>query len=137
MIIGQRGRAHRRPAAAVAFVWIWRILRQHHIQRGGKLLMHQRGIIALDKMGFVAIAFEQGDQFLPADPGQHRRIGDLEAVQMEDRQHRAVAGRIEEFVRVPTGGERAAVSAFAVADDTGLTIRSGLSKAAPNPCDRL
>src|SRR5690349_8825310 len=33
-------------------------------------------------------------------------IGDLVAVQIEDRQHRAIANRIDEFVRMPRCGER-------------------------------
>ena len=37
---------------------------------------------------------------------------------MEDRQHAAVAGRVEELVAVPAGGERPGFR-FAVADDAG------------------
>ncbi|HEV7137710.1 MAG TPA: hypothetical protein VGN43_13820, partial [Steroidobacteraceae bacterium] len=37
---------------------------------------------------------------------------------MQDRQHRAVAGRIEELVRVPAGGERPGLG-LAVADHAG------------------
>ena len=37
---------------------------------------------------------------------------------MEDRQHAAVAGRVEELVAVPAGGQRAGLR-FAVADDAG------------------
>ena len=67
-------------------------------------------------MRIVAVAAQQLGQFLPADARQHRRVGDLEAVEMKDRKHRAVARGIEEFVGVPTGGERAGFR-FAVADD--------------------
>ena len=50
-----------------------------------------------------------------ADPGQHRRVGDLVAVQVEDRQHRAVPRGVEELVRVPARGQRARLG-LAVAD---------------------
>ena len=37
---------------------------------------------------------------------------------MQDRQHAAVAGRVEELVAVPAGGQRPGLR-FAVADDAG------------------
>src|ERR1019366_4634621 len=43
---------------------------------------------------------------------------DLVAVQMQDRQHRAVAGRIEELVRMPARGQRPGLG-LAVADHAG------------------
>ena len=67
-------------------------------------------------MRIVAVAAQQLRQFLPADAGQHRRVGDLEPVQMKDRKHRTITGRIEEFVGVPTGGERASFR-FAIANN--------------------
>ena len=67
-------------------------------------------------MRIVAVAAQQLRQFLPADAGQHRRVGDLEAVEMKDRKHRTVAGGVEEFIGVPTGGERAGFG-LAIADD--------------------
>ena len=81
-------------------------------------LVHGGGLVALDKIRFVAIAVEQIRQLLSADPGKHGGIGDLEPVQVEDRQHRAVARRVQEFVGVPARGQRASLG-FAVADDTG------------------
>ena len=80
--------------------------------------MHQRRIVALDEMRIVAIAAQQLGQFLAADARQHRRIGDLEAVQMKDRKHRAIARRVEKLVGVPAGGQRAGFR-LAVADDAG------------------
>ena len=53
-----------------------------------------------------------------ADARQHRRIGDLVAVEMEDRQHGAVAHRIEELVRMPARGHRPRFR-FAIADHRG------------------
>ena len=52
------------------------------------------------------------------DPRQHRRVGDLVAVEVQDRQHRAVGGRVEELVRVPARGERPGLG-LAVADHAG------------------
>ena len=52
------------------------------------------------------------------DAGEHGRVGDLVAVEVQDRQHRAVGLRVEEFVRVPAGRRRAGLR-LAVADDAG------------------
>src|SRR5215813_3242594 len=51
-----------------------------------------------------------------ADARKDGGIGDLVTVETEDRQHGAVAKRIEELVRVPRGGERPGLG-LAVADD--------------------
>ena len=53
--------------------------------------MHLRRVGAFDEIGLVAIAHEQRFELLMADARQDGRIGDLVAVQIEDRQHRAVA----------------------------------------------
>src|SRR3546814_18566162 len=47
-----------------------------------------------------------------------RRVGDLVAVQVQDREHRAVADGVEELVRVPGGGKRTGLR-LAVTDDAG------------------
>ena len=52
------------------------------------------------------------------DAGEEAGVGDLVAVQVQDRQHAAVAGRVEELVAVPAGGERPGLG-LAVADDAG------------------
>ena len=91
-------------------------LKQYSVECPRKSLMHQARIVTLDEMRVVAVAAEQFGQFLPADAGQHGRVGDLEPVQMKDGKHRAVAGWIEEFVGMPTGGESAGFR-FAVANN--------------------
>ena len=53
-----------------------------------------------------------------ADAGQDGGIGDLVAVEMQDRQNRAVGRRVEEFVGVPARRKRPGLR-FAVADDAG------------------
>ena len=49
------------------------------------------GSLALDEQRAVAVAGEQLPRAPPRDARQHRRVGDLVAVQVEDRQHGAVA----------------------------------------------
>ncbi len=91
---------------------------QDGVERRGEALMNQCRIVAFDEMRLVAVAAHQLGQFLPADARQHRRIGDLEAVEVQDRQDRPVARGIEELVRMPARGQRAGFR-LAVADDAG------------------
>ena len=65
-----------------------------------------------------AVATKQRVDFLVRNAREYRRIVDLVAVQVQYRQHRAVAHRVQELVRVPCGCERAGLG-FAVADDDG------------------
>ena len=69
-------------------------------------------------MRIVAVAAQQLGQFLAADASQHRRIGDLETIEMKDRKNRAIARRVQKLVGVPTGGQRAGFR-LAIADDAG------------------
>lgn len=80
--------------------------------------VHQSGIVALDEQRLVAEPAEEIADLVVAHPAEHGRIGNLVAVEMQDRQHRAVMRRIEEFVGVPGRGERAGLG-LAVTDDTG------------------
>ena len=52
------------------------------------------------------------------DACEDGRVGDLVAVEVQDRQHHAVGDRVEELVGMPCGGQRAGLG-FAVADDAG------------------
>src|SRR5580693_7440652 len=52
------------------------------------------------------------------DPRQHGRIGDFIAVEVEDRQHGAVAHRIQKLVGMPARRKRPRLR-FAVTDDRG------------------
>ncbi len=81
-------------------------LRDHLVQGRGELLVDQFRLIPGDPVHRVAVALEQGDQLVVGDPGQHGRVGDLVAVQVQDGQHRAVGDRVQELVGVPAGGER-------------------------------
>ena len=87
----------------------------HHVECGGHLHVHAGRVVALDEMRGVTITAKQRFEFIMRNPRQHRRPGDLVAVQMKDRQHRAVVNRIEELVRVPRRGERSRLR-FAIAD---------------------
>ena len=78
--------------------------------------MHVHGIIAGNDVGRVSIAFEQLAELVFRDPRQHGRIRDLVPVQMQDGQHRPIRPRIEEFVRMPAGGQRPCFR-LAVADN--------------------
>ena len=98
-IIGQRGRStiavHPGPALDLGD------LVEAAVERGGELLVHRRRVVALDQVGRVAVAAQQVEQLLARDAGQHGRVGDLVAVEVQDRQHGAVGARVEELVRVP------------------------------------
>ena len=63
------------------------------VERRRHQLVHRLRIVAFDEIGAVAVAAHQLLELLAADAGQHRRVGDLVAVQVQDRQHRAVVAR--------------------------------------------
>ena len=116
-IIGQRGRS----AIAVrrARVVLNRAdLVDHRVERRRHQLVHRLGLVALDEVRLVAVADEQALELVVRDAREDGRVGDLVAVEVQDRQHRAVARRIEELVRVPAVGERAGLG-LAVADHAG------------------
>ena len=91
--------------------------------------MHRLRVVAFDEVGRPAAAAEELLQLLVLDAGQHGRIADLVAVQMQDRQHGAVGDRIEQLVGLPCGRQRAGFR-FAVADDAG-DDQIGIVEAAP------
>src|SRR5690348_15529488 len=80
--------------------------------------MHGRRIFAFHEQGRVAIARQKGLQFGVRQASQDRGIGDLIAIEMQDREHSSIATSIEEFVAVPGCRERARFR-FAVANDAG------------------
>ena len=88
------------------------------IECAGHELVHGLGIAALDEMRLVPITAEQVIELFVADARQYTRVGDLVAVQVQDRKHHAIGQRIQEFVGMPTRGERPRFR-FAVADDAG------------------
>ena len=73
------------------------------------------GSSPVDEPWRVAVALHQRAQLVLRDAGQDGGVGDLVAVEVQDRQHGAVARRVEELVGVPAGGQRAGLG-LAVAD---------------------
>ena len=79
-------------------------------------LVHRPRIVAVHPVHGVAVPLQQRRQLAVADPRQHRWIGDLVAVQVQDREHGTVADGVEELVGVPACRQRAGLR-LAVADD--------------------
>ena len=94
------------------------------LQGGGHLLMHEGRIAAFDEIGFVAIAHEKIGELRFCYPRQHRRPGDLISVEVKHRQDRPVALRVQKFVGVPTGGQRAGFG-FSIAEDLLYGLQFG------------
>ena len=88
------------------------------IECAGQLPVHVDRIVTGDGDRHVAVAAHQRIQFVGRDAGQHRRVGDLVAVEVQDRQHRPVAHRVEEFVGMPARRQRTGFG-LTVADDRG------------------
>ena len=92
------------------------------VQRGGHPLVDGHGVLAvepaLDDVRAVAVPFELPEQLVLRDPGQDRRVGDLVAVEVQDRQHGAVVDRVQELVRLPRARQRPRLG-LAVADHAG------------------
>ena len=80
--------------------------------------VHGFGLVALDEQRSPAATAEELLQFLVLDAGKHCRVADLEAVEVQDRQDRAVRDRIEKLVGLPGGRQRTRFG-LAVADDAG------------------
>ena len=118
----RRAQHDHRPARALGHAALARggldlaDLVEHLVERRGHQLVHLVGVRALDEARRVAVALEQRPQLVVRDAGEHRRIGDLVAVEVQDRQHGAVGRRVEELVRVPARRERPGLR-LAVADD--------------------
>ena len=88
------------------------------VQSGGHQLMHFFRFVSLDKIWSIAITAEQLIQLLVADTGENAGIGDLIAIQMENRQNCAVARRIQELIGMPARRQRSSLR-LAIADNAG------------------
>ena len=80
--------------------------------------MDLRRVVTPHQDRLVAVAGEQRQQLFVRDPRQYRRVGDLVAVQVQDRQDRPVVYRVEEFIGVPARGQRTGLG-LAITDDAG------------------
>ena len=108
----------RRPALVARGALDLRNPVERPVERGREGLMHRLRLVALDEQRLPAVPAEERDELVLRDPGEHGRVRDLVAVQVQDRQHGAVGPRVQELVRVPAGGQRARLG-LAVADDAG------------------
>ena len=88
------------------------------IERHRHLPVHVHRFAALNEEGLVSVADEQLSQFVIGKPGQHGRIGDLVAIEMQDWQDHSVASWIDELIGMPRGRKRASLS-LSVADHAG------------------
>ena len=86
------------------------------VERRGERLVHRARVVALDEVHLVAVALEQRADVVVARAAEHGRAGDLVAVEVQDRQHGAVARRVEEADALPRALERPGLR-LAVADD--------------------
>jgi hypothetical protein len=77
----------------------------------------------------VAVALKQRGELVVGDAGQHGRVGDLVAVQVQDRQHGAVGAGLRNLFECQLAAS-GPVSA-SPSPTTQQTSRSGLSKHAP------
>ena len=87
-------------------------------QGGGHEFVHLFRLITFHKIRRPAAATKKLLQFLRLDAGQDSRVANLVAIEMQDRQHGSVGDRVEKFVGLPGGRQRAGFR-FAVADDAG------------------
>jgi len=88
------------------------------VHGGGHGLMQGLRVGAFHEQRRPAVTLEQLAQLLMADAGQQGRVVDLVAIEVEDRQHRAVPGGVQEFVDMPGGSQRAGFR-LAIADHGG------------------
>jgi hypothetical protein len=70
-------------------------------QHRGELAVDLPRVVSRDEVAFVAVAGEQVGDLALARPPQHRRAGNFVLVQVQDRQHRSVARRVEEAHALP------------------------------------
>ena len=88
------------------------------IQRVSHLFVHGHGIVALNEVGHPGAALEETLNLLMGHAAKNGRIADFIAVQVQDGQHSTVAHRVQKFVGLPAGSQRAGLS-FAIAHGAG------------------
>ena len=93
-------------------------------------------LVPLDDQRMPAESLEQLGQLVIAHRVVDRGVGDLVAVDVEDRQHRTARHRIEELVRVPGASGRPGLR-LAVADDAGDDQVRVVQRGAKRRCQRI
>ncbi len=68
-------------------------------------LMHLLWVVTFDVIGRPAVAAEQMFKFFGLNASQNGWVTDFITIQMENWQHRTVSFGIQEFIRVPGGGQ--------------------------------
>ncbi len=91
------------------------VQRVRHHPVGGHMIL---AVAHLHKVRLPAAALEELLHLVVGDAGKDGGVGDLIAVQVQDGQHRAIGGGVQEFIAVPRGGQRAGLR-FAVAHNAG------------------
>ena len=88
------------------------------IERTGKLLVDEFGIVAFDEIRRIALAFVEGRKFFVSGARLNRGTGNFVAVEMQNRQDCAVPRRIQELNSLPAAFERASFR-LTIAHNTG------------------
>jgi hypothetical protein len=88
------------------------------VEGGGERAVYGDRVVASDEVRLIPVAPHEVGEFVLGHARQQCRVADLVAVEVEDRQHRAVGGRVEELVAVPGGGQRTGLG-LAVTDHAG------------------
>src|SRR5580700_9649790 len=86
--------------------------------------MHPFGFVSLDKVWLPAVAGEEPYEFFVVHAAKHGGIRDLPAIEVKNRQHRAVTRRVQKFVAMPARsqgpGFGLAVSHYATSEQIGV-----------------
>src|SRR5262245_14973339 len=107
-----RAKDNHRPCRALHRTTVARVspdlpdLAHHRVQDRGELLVDSLRITSLNEVRLVTHPLEELPQFILRDAGEEAWVGDLVPIQVKDWEHAPVAGRVNEFVTVPTGSER-------------------------------
>ncbi len=98
------------------------------VERLRELLVHRTRLVAADSVHVVSVGAEQPVHIPLGGTPEHRGSADLVAVELEDREHGAVATRIEEAHAFPGAlegsGLRLAVTDDARCDQVGVVKNS-------------
>src|SRR4051812_32253470 len=86
------------------------------IERRRERGVHLQWVIAFHEHGIVSVPNKESADLLVARASEHRRPADLVSVEVQHRQHRAVATRIQKARALPRAGERARLG-FAITND--------------------
>ncbi len=78
--------------------------------------MHLLRVVAFHKVRGPSTSLEELLQFFVLNTGEESWVADLVTIEVQDRQHRPVRNRVEEFIGLPGSRQRSCFR-FAIADD--------------------